>query len=74
LFITTHRQFVRAATGGDVEVGHKLEPCTRASQLFRLHDPEKGVDVVFVDTPGMDINVDEDDEPVETLVEWLKRT
>ena len=66
--VTLTPQFIRLATGGDVTVGHDLEPCTADIQIFKLHYPSRpDLDIVFVDTPGLDI-----DE--EKIVDWLKAT
>jgi hypothetical protein len=66
--VTLTQQFIGLVTGGNVTVGHDLEPCTADIQMFKLHYPERpDLDIVFVDTPGLDI-----DE--EKIVDWLKAT
>ena len=68
-------QFINAATGGSVRVGHELESCTTEIGIIKCHFPEMtGLDVVFVDTPGFDDTNKTDLEILEMVADWLKKT
>ncbi|KAF8159705.1 hypothetical protein B0H34DRAFT_796922 [Crassisporium funariophilum] len=68
--------FIKIATGIDTGVGHALESCTNTVNVFRLPFQEFSThDVVFIDTPGFDVDDSEGRTEVEVLKmlsDWLK--
>jgi len=71
-------QFIGAATGSDVGVGHELQSCTTEINMVKLDFVDSfertDFDIVFVDTPGFDDTNKTDVEILEMLADWLNKT
>lgn len=75
LFIAN--QFIKAATGADVEVGYGLGSCTKEFKKFRvLSTVQQGrdTDIVLVDTPGFNDTYKSEADILKGTADWLLKT
>lgn len=66
-------KFINAASGSDLEVGHKLKSCTekvQSAQLFQL----QGHPVTLIDTPGFDDSLKPQAEILKQISGFLEDT
>jgi hypothetical protein len=68
------RQFIKAATGADVKIGHGLISCTEEVSAIRCQHPSRDGDIVLVDTPGFDDTFKSDIQILEQIADWLRDT
>jgi len=68
-------QFIRAATGVEVDIGNELEPCTSEISMIKLSDHGlSDNDIMFIDTPGFDTLEVSEADVLKQLSEWLRKT
>jgi hypothetical protein len=68
-------QFINTATGGGCVVGHGLESCTEDITITKFQRLERSdLDIVFVDSPGLDNANKSDAEILDMIADWLKTT
>ena len=70
--VSEREQFISAATGVDVGIGHDLESCTSEIGMTKMSFPD--YEIVFVDTPGFDNTTISDSEILKMISDWLGKT
>ncbi|KAF9449508.1 hypothetical protein P691DRAFT_703046 [Macrolepiota fuliginosa MF-IS2] len=67
--------FIKVATGAEkIQIGDALTSCTQDLQAVRCHNPSRGGDVIFVDTPGFDDTYKSDAQILGEIADWLRET
>lgn len=66
-------QFVNTAAGANGRVGNGLESCTKRINVVRVPVPNKGADIVLVDTPGFDDVYRSDKQTLDLISVWVKK-
>jgi hypothetical protein len=73
--LSNNWQFIRAATGLEIDIGGELEPCTRNISIIKLSDRSRcDHDIVLIDTPGFDTLKVSEADILKLVSDWLKTT